>query len=389
MFKQSVFSLFRISRAGRGSIRSQRRRSMPAAESLEARDLPAAAIALAPVQQLGLPSIFAVGATGNVSYNFLTLSNGAPVWNGWVSVPGGVSATAISSGTVLMSGTTVPRPFTFTVDTAGDVLYNAINTSGVFNGWTPVSTNLDAVSISSGVVPIKNLPFVVMINGSDNIYYSSQSSGGGFTSWYPVGLNVGATSIATGVVMTSLSPTIYQPYVFMTNTAHNVYYSVRQTNGSWSRWSPVGINVGAVSISATTFSNKPSVTMLNTAGAVWINSQSKPGKWLGWSPVGLGTGSGATPANASTTIASSFNNYEFALNPAGQLFSTFGFYGHWSAWGPLKSLPTGVSSVAITATSAATSAPFAFTIGTDGNVYWADQVAWATWSSFASLGAPE
>ena len=288
-----------------------------------------------------------------------------------------------------MPGSAVPRPYVFMVDIAGDVSYNAINTGGTFNGWTPVGTNVDAVSISSGTLPIKNTPFVMMINGSDNIYYNSRSSSGVWTGWYPVGVNVGATSIATGVVMTSLSPTIYEPYVFMTNTAHNVYYSVRQTSGSWSTWSPVGINVGAVSISATTVSNKPSVTMLNTAGDVWMNAQSKPGSWLGWSPVGMGTGSGATPADASTTIVSSFNNYEFALNPAGQLFSTFGIYGHWSEWGPLKSLPSGVTSVAITATSAPTTIPFAFTIGTDGNVYWADQVSWATWSSFASLGAPD
>jgi hypothetical protein len=237
-------------------------------------------------------------------------------------------------------------------------------------------------------LPITNTPYVVMINGNHDIYYNSQSTSGVWTGWHPVGVGVGAVSVATGVIQASLSPTIFEPYVFMTNTAHDVYYAARQKTGSWSKWSPVGVGVGAVSISATTIANRPNVSMLNTAGNIYTDVPSQSGAWLGWLPAGMGTGSGATPADALAAIVSSYNNYEFALNSSGQLFSTFGVYGHWSTWGPLMSLPTGVRSVAITASSAPTSVPFAFTIGTDGNVYWADQIAWATWSSFASLGAP-
>jgi hypothetical protein len=389
MFKKSVSSLLRISRAGRARVKNPRRDFKPVTEPLEGRDLPAAAIALSAVQQLGIPSVFAIGSTGNVSYDFLTLVNGQPQFAGWTQVGGQVGATSISSGTALEPGSSVPRPFVFLINTAQDVYFNSINTSGTFNGWSPVGLNVGAVSISSGTLPLTNTPFVVLINGNHDIYYNSQASSGVWTGWNPVGVGVGAVSVATGVVQTSLSPTIYEPYVFMTNTAHNVYYSVRQTNGAWSQWSPVGVGVGAVSISATTISNKPTVSMLNTAGNIYINSPSQSGAWLGWLPVGMGTGSGATPADASTAIVSSFNNYEFALNTSGQLFSAYGVYGHWSAWGKLNSLASGVTSVAITATSAPTNVPFAFAIGTDGNVYWADQLSWANWSSFASLGAPK
>ena len=175
----------------------------------------------------------------------------------------------------------------------------------------------------------------------------------------------------------------------MTNTARTTFTTRSgHPNGTWSNWSPVGVGVGAASISATTLANKPIVSMLNTAGNIYVNTQSKSGSWLGWSPVGMGTGSGATPAASSLAIVSSFNNYEFASNSSGQLYSTFGIYGHWSTWFSLQSLPTNVPAVAFTATSAPNNVPFVFAIGSDGNVYWADQINWATWSSFlASLKA--
>jgi hypothetical protein len=388
MFKKSLSARFRPSRAGQRSKTQRRRDFKPATEPLEGRDLPAAAIALSAVQQFGVPSVFGLGSTGNVSYNFLRIVNGSPQWNGWTQVPGGVGATSISSGAALMAGSTVPLPYVFLVNSAQNVYYNSMNSSGNFNGFTPVGVNVGAVSISTGTVPITNKPFVVMINGNGDIYSNIQLSNGSWAGWTPVGVSVGAVSVSTGVIRTSLSPTIYEPYVFMTNTAQDVYYSVRQKSGSWSRWSAVGVGVGAVSISATTISNKPTVSMLNTAGNIYINTPSKPGSWLGWLPVGTGTGSGATPANAQTAIISSFNNYEFALNSTSQLYSTFGIYGHWNAWFPLASLPSGVSTVAFTATSGPTTVPFVFAIGTDGNVYWADQLSWANWSAFASLGAP-
>jgi hypothetical protein len=243
--------------------------------------------------------------------------------------------------------------------------------------------------MASGSIPITSTPYVVMINGNRDIYYNSGLSNGGWAGWTPVGIGDGAVEVATGVIQVSQRPAIYEPYVVMMNTARDVWYKVRNINGTWGNWSPVGISVGAAGISATTILNQPNVSMLNTAGNVYINVLPQSGSWLGWSPVGGGTGSGAIPAISSLAIISSFNNYEFALNPDGVLFSAFGQYGRWSTWFGVGSLPAGVEAAAFAATSPPSSVPFAFVIGTDGNVYWADQTAWASWSTFASLGAPD
>ncbi len=388
MGKDGLFGYLRKS-LGRRPIRADRRRQFkPAGEALEARQVLAPATVISAVQQYGIPSVFAVGSTGNVSYNFLVQQNGNVTWNGWTQVPGGVGATTIATGTVLPRNSSIVRPYVFLINTAQNVYYNSMNSAGAFNGWTPVGMNVGAVSMTTGTIPIVDSPYIVMINGNDDVYYNSQTSNGGWSGWVPLGVGVGAVSVATGVIQTSRAPAIYEPYVVMMNTARNVYYKARSSNGTWSNWTPVGINVGAAAISATTISNMPNVSMLNTAGNVYINEQSTSGAWFGWLPAGAGTGSGATPAFASQAIVSSFNNYEFAINDFGQVYSAFGIYGHWSTWFPLGNLPAGVASFTMTATSPPSSVPFAFTIGTDGNVYWADQTAWAQWSSFASLGAP-
>jgi hypothetical protein len=280
------------------------------------------------------------------------------------------------------------RPYVFLVNGGDNIYYNAINSAGSFSGWTPVGVNVGAVSISTGVIPLTNSPFVVMINGGQNIYYNSQLSNGAWAGWSPVGVNVGAIQVSTGVIQTSVAPAVFEPYVAMMNSGNNVYYTVRNLNGTWQSWSPVGVGVGATSISATTIANRPNVSMLNGGGNAYINTQSSSGSWLGWSPVGAGTGSAATPAVGLSAIVADFNNYEFALNGSGQLYSAFGVYGHWSAWFGLGPLATGVNATAFTATGASTTAPIGFAIGTDGNVYWIDQSAWATWTQFASIGAP-
>jgi hypothetical protein len=386
MRKKSLFSLLRKAAVGRRPPAGRRREFKPVGEPLEGRALLAAAVAVSALQQLGIPSVFSIGSTGNVNYDFLTIKDGEPAWNGWTLVPGGVGVTAISAGTVLTSA--IPRPFVFAINDVGDLYYNAINSSGNFKGWTPVGLSVGAVSISTGTLPITNTPYVVMINTNDDVWFNSQLSNGTWAGWTPVGQGVGAVSVATGIVQASLSPTVYEPYVFMMNTSRDVYYKVRELNGSWSNWSPVGVGVGAASISATTISNKPNVSLLNTDGNIYINAQAPSGAWLGWSPVGGGSGSGATPAVASLAIISSYNNYEFALNPSGQLFSSFGTYGRFSTWFGVGVGATGVNAVAFTATSTGSSGPFAFAIGNDGIVYWADQTSWASWSTFASLGAP-
>ncbi len=388
MKKMSQLSPRRMSSSGPGAPSRRRREFKPVGESLEGRSLLAAASAISAVTQYGVPSVFAIGSTGNVSYNFLTVVNGMTQWDGWNLVPGGVGATSISTGTVLAKPSAFLRPYVFLVNGGNNIYYNTINSTGNFSGWTPVGVNVGAVSISTGVIPITNNPYVVMINGGQNIYFNSQLSNGAWAGWSQVAVNVGAVQVSTGVIQTSLTPAVYEPYVAMMNSGQNVYYTVRNLNGTWSTWSPVGVGVGALSISATTIANRPNVSMLNGGGNAYINTQSSSGSWLGWSPVGAGTGSAATPAVALSAIVADYNNYEFALNGSGQLYSAFGVYGHWSAWFGLGPLATGVNATAFTATAAPTTAPFVFAIGTDGNVYWIDQSAWATWTQFASLGAP-
>ena len=102
---------------------------------------------------------------------------------------------------------------------------------------------------------------------------------------------------------------------------------------------PVGVRVGAASISAVSLSNRPYVSMLNGAGGIYVNFGLSNGAWAGWSPVGTGSGSGATPAIEMESIASDFSMYDLAINAAGQVNSTFGNYGTWSAWFPVGSLP--------------------------------------------------
>ena len=80
----------------------RRHRHTPVLESLEGRQLLAASVVSA-VEQFGIPSVFAIGNTGNVSYNFLTDVNGQPAWNGWTRSAVVVgAATAVSTGTVLV-----------------------------------------------------------------------------------------------------------------------------------------------------------------------------------------------------------------------------------------------------------------------------------------------
>ena len=93
-------------------------------------------------------------------------------------------------------------------------------------------------------------------------------------------------------------------------------------------------------------------------------------------------------AVANSAVVSNYDIYDLMVTNTGQLYSSYGIYGHWSLWLPLGSLATGVSAESLSVTSDPGSAPFAFAVGTDGNVYWNDQPSWATWSTFASLGAP-
>ena len=194
MKKKSLFWPGRGSSAGRSAPARRQREFKPVAHHLEGRELLAVPAVLSAVVQYGIPSVFAIGSTGNVSYNFLTVQNGQAGWDGFNLVsgglPGGVPATAISGGTVLV--TPFERPNVFAVNASANIYYDSMNSTGSFNGWSPVGINVGAVSISTGVLPISNSPFVVMINGDNNIFYNSQMSNGAWAGWTPVGVNVGA-----------------------------------------------------------------------------------------------------------------------------------------------------------------------------------------------------
>ena len=97
-------------------------------------------------------AVFAIGSTGNV--NLLPhVGERAVQWAGWTLVPGGLGATAISSGSVLASPSSLLRPYVVLINRGENIYYNAINSTGTFGGWTPVGINVGAVSISTGVIP--------------------------------------------------------------------------------------------------------------------------------------------------------------------------------------------------------------------------------------------
>jgi hypothetical protein len=301
----------------------------------------------------------------------------------------------------------------FLLNTAGDIYYNSQNTSGQWGStWSPVGVGVGATAIASGRIAFGNTPYVFLINGANNIYYNYQTPSGTWAGWTPAGIGVGATAISTGVLQVSttlpvtthvhkmrpalhgharqqsLAPAIFEPYIFMINGAGDVYYEMRNADGSFGPLSPVGIGVGATVISAYTLNTRPYVTILNGAGAIYTNFATASGAWAGWSLAGTGSTTGVLPAVEMAAITSDYSSYTFALNPTGQLFSTFGSPGLWSTWFGVGMPPAGVSAKTYSVTSYSASAPSAFVIGTDGNVYFVDQVAWATWSAWTSLGVP-
>jgi hypothetical protein len=368
-----------------GHSKSGRRphRHTPVLEALECRELLAASVVSA-LTQYGVPSAFAISTSGNLSYNFLTIAGGLVGWNGWTPVSGGTGALAISTGSVLVSPTL--RPYVFMINSTNSIYFNLMNNSGNWNGWSPVGVGVGAKAIASGVVPIVNQPYVVMINGNNDVFYNYETSVGSWAGWSIVGTNVGALSVSTGIVQVSVSPAVFEPYVFMINGANDVYFKLRNSNGLWSGWSPVGIGVGAAAISAVTMHNQPFVSMQNGAGGIYLNGKNTNATWTGWSAVGAGAAPGAAVASSMVLANTGLN--ELALTGAGQVYSTSGSTAHWTPWVGLGSLAPGIGTVSMTATSGSTSGPFAFAVGTDGKVYFNDQPTFAKWTTWDSLGAP-
>ena len=189
MSRNSDWSRLRDRRTGRSSAAHVRRDFKPVVQPLEGRELLASVVAVAATAQYGIPSVFAVDSAGNVSYDYLTSSNGIIGFSGWAQVPGAVNAKTISTGTVLTAG--AQRPDLFMINSADNIYYTSINSSGGFNALSTVGINVGAVSISTGTLPITNAPYVVMINTAHDVWYTYQLSNGTWAGWSPVGVGVG------------------------------------------------------------------------------------------------------------------------------------------------------------------------------------------------------
>ncbi len=332
---------------------------------------------LAAVNQYGVPSQFLLSPGGSVYYN--TISNkltNPPTWNGWVSLGIGLGGREIAAGTSLV-GVTV-RPYVELLDDLGNVYFNGQNSSGAFTGFSPVSVGAGLTSISSGTLPIYNAPFVFATNTRGDVFYTQQASNGAWAGLSPVGLGVGAAELAAGVIKLNASPLSYEPYLFMLNGAHNVYFTERNTNNGWTPWSPVGLGVGASSISTISVGNTPMVTLVNGMNDVYSNQETAPGSWAGWSPVSqLNVG-----AIVETGTVANYTPWTLMVNGLGNLYSSYGGAGAWSNW---QSLGTAPPPAAYAFTANPGNAPFAFIIGTDGNDYWNYQTTFSTWHGWIKI----
>lgn len=360
--------------------RANRRRARPTrleVEPLETRAMLSVAM-LAAVEPYGLPEQFLLSPGGSVYYN--SISNKPvfpPAWNGWVALGIGLGGREITAGTSL--DTVTVRPYVDLLNSAGDVYFNAQTSSGTFGGFTPVAVGARLTQISSGTLPLYNAPFVFAINDIGDVLYTQRSLSGAWSGLSPVGLGVGAISIVAGAFKINASPLSYEPYVFMLNGANNIYFTERNTNGSWNPWSPVGVGVGADSISSIAVGNVPMITLVNGAGDVYSNQESTPGKWVGWSPVSAG-GVGAI---VETGTVANFTPWALMVNGAGGLYSSYGGAGAWSNW---QSLGSASPPAAYAFTANPASAPFAFIIGINGDAYWNFQTSFATWYGWVNLG---
>ena len=319
-------------RASRRSVARRRSEFKPMAESLEGRDLPAAAVACSALQQVGVPSVFAIGSTGNVSYNFLAVVNGAAQLHRLVASSrrsrgdvdlerDGAFAAGIDSAAVCVHGEYAPRTSTTTRSTA----------VANFNGWTPVGINVGAVSISTGTLPITNTPFVVMINANDDVYYNSQLNDGVWTGWTPVGVNVGAV-----VDLDRSHPDIARADVLRAVRLHDEHGTERLLQGQANERLVEQLVAGGhwrrCRVDLRDHDRQQARRLDAEHGREHLYQFAEPRRdrgWAGrrWAPE---PGQGQRRLIASPAIVSSFNNYEFALNPSGQLYSTFGIYGRWS-----------------------------------------------------------
>jgi hypothetical protein len=372
------FSLFTRRPNKRLSSRpSLLRRARPAVEVLDARQLLASAM-LAPVNQYGAPSLFALNPAGNVYYNVYSSSG----WGGFTPIAIGAGGRAISAGTLLVS--TTIRPDIFLLTTSGDIDFNYVTSTGQFSDWSPVGVGVGANAISTGTIPLVNEPYLFLINGTGNVYFTERTASGSWTPFSQVGIGVGAQAIASGTLRVSKFPTVFEPYLFMLNGAGDIYYTQENTSGSWMAWRPVGVGVGVHAISTTSLNNVPTVFALNGAGNIYYNPKGDGSSFIGWVPIGVGL-----DATALSSVVASFGNYAFLINGSGDVLSSFGNFGTWSKWFSLvpsgSSRPAAAESIAVT--SDPTEPPVAFMAGSNSNVYWNYQTSFATWKGWQLVGA--
>jgi hypothetical protein len=364
------------------------------------------------VGPISRPYIFLLNTAGDVFFNF---QYNTAEWAGWNEVGASVGATAISSAVLPIAN----QPYVVAIDSLKDIDISSLNSTG-WSGWSTVAAGADAVAISTGYLQVSTSPtifepYIFELNSSGNVEYTQRSTDGTWSTLSPVGNDLSATAISSQSLQNS-------PVVFAVTPSGSIYSNTGSvadpvvSSGSSPAKTAVKVDSQARtarkpghSPAAGVSAHKPAAQLVHHSkkdvrarsrikkATSTSNVTSTTVSWEGWSLVGIGSAN--TPAVATTSIVAVSTNYVFSLNVSGQAYSSYGTAGLWSNWSSLGSLATGVTATSIAAagppagssftfTMGAGGLPFAFAIGTDGNVYWLGQTAWVTWGTWASLGSP-
>jgi hypothetical protein len=362
------------------------------------------------VDGVSRPYIFMLNSAGDVLYNYQTDTE---QWTGWNVVGVNVGATVISSGVIPI----VNQPYVVAIDASNNIDISQLNANGTWSGWSTAVVNAGATAISTDFLQVSASPaiyepYVFELNSSGQVQYAERNTDGSWSASVPVGNDLTATSISA----LSLGNA---PQVFAVGTNGNIYSNTGSVNPVVS--SVVSTSAAAVTATsvirgvrkngheppAATPRHKPLARVVHhpkkevrtRLRAAPATSPSTNVSWSGWTLVGVG--SSATPATATSTQVTVSTNYVFSINSSGQAYSAFGTSGLWSTWAGLGGVASGVAATSIsgvgppggssfgfaTANSSG-GLPIVFAIGSDGNVYWIGQTAWATWGTWTNLGAP-
>lgn len=364
------------------------------------------------------PYIFVLNSAGDVFFNF---QNSSDDWNGWTQVGASIGATAISTGVIPVAN----QPYVVAIDSAGNVDISSMNADGTWSGWSTVTLNAGAREISAGLIPVSTTPtvyepYVFELNSSSQLVYTERTTAGSWSTLSNVGNNIDAASIAALTLGNS-------PQVVAIGSNGSIYSNtgtiVTDPAGSTSATPQAVLDTKTVVRDGRTKGHAPLAARTAPKVSVRVGPRARRNErarahansstnastsatttssvsWSGWSLVG--NGSSGVPATGDSAILAVATNYVFSINTAGQPYSTFGTAGLWSQWTTLNSLadavsatsivatgPPGGSSLGFTTPTAVGGLPFAFAIGTDGNVYVNQQSSWAVWEDWTSLGAPD